>query len=159
MSTPAGGPYVPPYYPGGPAGASGKGMGAGKVLAIVIGGVLLFFLAVGGFILSVMSGLRNSDATRSAVHVAEGNPQVVAVTGTPLKAERLVSGHVNLDGSGGEATLTIPVSGPRGKGSLYSVEIRQGGVWTQQTLEFWPESDPNAAIRVVEPSTSVPTQP
>lgn len=129
-------------------------MGTGRILAIVLGLVLIVVLVLGGFTLWVFSGVRDSEATRVAVAAASRDRRVVALTGLPLATGRFVSGHFNVhSGGAGEATLTIPVSGPAGKGNVYAVETRVGGVWHPSTLEFWPATDPNRIVRMVEPGS------
>ena len=131
----------------------------GRIVGIVLGLVLVVVLVLGGFIFAVFSRVRDSDATRSAVAAASRDQRVTAITGMPLVTGRFVSGHFNGTGDGrGEATLTIPVSGPSGKGNVYAVETRTGGVWTPTTLEFWPAKNPNDIVRIVEPNSGTPVQ-
>ena len=123
----------------------------GRVVAIVLGLVLVVTLLVGGFVFWVFSLVRNSSATASAVAAAGRDQRVVAITGLPLKTGWFVSGHVNVQSDEGDATLTIPVSGPQGRGNIYAVERKGFAGWTPTTLEFWPAKDPNDIVRIVEP--------
>ena len=134
------------------SGSARPPMRTGRVVAIVLALLVVLLLVVGGFVFSVFSMLRNSSATASAVAAAGQNPRVVAITGLPLKTGYFVSGHVNVQtGSGGDATLTIPVSGPLGRGNVYAIERNGFAGWTPTTLEFWPASNPNDIVRIVEP--------
>lgn len=129
-------------------------MKTGRIVGIVLGLVLVVVLVLGGFVLAVFSRVRDSDATRSAVEAASRDGRIAAITGMPLVTGRFVSGHFNVTSNGrGEATLTIPVSGPNGRGNVYAVETRVGGVWQPTTLEFWPATNPNEIVRIVEPGS------
>lgn len=129
-------------------------MKTGRIVGIIVGLVFVVLLVLGGFIFAVFSRVRDSDATRSAVAAASRDARVEAITGMPLVTGRFVSGHFNVTGDGrGEATMTIPVSGPNGKGNVYAVETRTGGVWQPTTLEFWPATNPNEIVRIMEPSS------
>ena len=45
-----------------------------------------------------------------------------------------LSGKTNVNGASGEADLAIPVSGPKGKGTLYVVAAKSAGRWSYTTL-------------------------
>lgn len=157
-------PGVPPPPPQGPTGPGQPPYGTplpeyrparpGRVVSIILGLVLVSLLLLGGFILWVFSLVRNSSATATAVAAASRDGRVVAITGLPLKTGWFVSGHVNVQGEGGDATLTIPVSGPHGRGNIYAVERNGFAGWTPTTLEFWPAENPNAIVRIVEPGAA-----
>ena len=55
--------------------------------------------------------------------------------GEPVEAGLLVSGSVSIEGSSGEADLAIPISGPKGSGTVFVVGARQTGEWKLSTLE------------------------
>lgn len=149
-------PSVPPApaWSGQGSAATSPPTPTGRAVVIGLGLLLLLILIVGGFVVWVFSLVGNSPVTAEAVAMAARDRRVNGLTGLPLRRGRFVSGHVNLQADGtGDATLTIPVSGPQGKGNVYAVETRSGGVWTATTLEFWPAKDPNAIVRMVEPGS------
>ena len=55
--------------------------------------------------------------------------------GTPVTDGIFMSGQINTTGSTGNASLDIPISGPKGKGNLYVEATKSAGVWTYTTLE------------------------
>ena len=89
----------------------------------------------GAIVLLVFGALKSSEAYKTAVARAKANPQVIEALGTPIKEGMLLSGKTNVDGSSGEADLTIPLSGPKGKAKLYAIATKRAGRWTYSTLE------------------------
>ena len=97
--------------------------------------LVLFALFVGGIVMLVFGAMKSSDAYKTAVARARANPEVVAALGTPIDEGLFVSGKTNVEGSSGEADLTIPISGPKGKAKLYAIATKRAGQWTYTTLE------------------------
>ena len=97
--------------------------------------LLVVVLFVAGIVLIVFGAMKSSDAYKTAVARAKANPEVVAAIGTPIEEGMFVSGKTNVDGSSGEADLTIPISGPKGKAKIYAVATKRAGRWDYSTLE------------------------
>ena len=97
--------------------------------------VVLIVLFVAGIVLIVFGAMKSSDAYKTAVARAKANPEVVAAIGTPIEEGMFVSGKTNVDGSSGEANLTIPISGPKGNAKIYAVATKRAGRWNYSTLE------------------------
>jgi hypothetical protein len=96
--------------------------------------ILLFALlitAIAGFVFGMM---KSSPAYDMALRKASADQQVTAALGTPLKPGYFVSGNVNESGVSGHAELAIPVTGPKGEGTIYVVGDKQAGRWTYSTL-------------------------
>ena len=94
--------------------------------------VVVFFA---GIMLIVFGAMKSSDAYKTAVARAKANTEVVAALGTPIDEGMFVSGKTNVDGSSGEANLTIPISGPKGSAKIYAVATKRAGRWSYSTLE------------------------
>ena len=75
--------------------------------------VCIFFL--------VFSVLKSSDVYKTALARAKNNPRVVAALGDPIHDGLVPSGKTNVEGPSGEADLAIPISGPKGKATIYAV--------------------------------------
>ena len=78
--------------------------------------------------------MKTSGAYKDGLARAQTDPAVVAALGTPVKARFFVSGNVNASGTSGTADLTIPISGPKGKGKIYLVAHKYAGEWQFSTL-------------------------
>ena len=59
---------------------------------------------------------------------------IIEVLGSPITDGFLVSGNTNVNGASGEANLSIPVSGPKGKGTIYAAATKSLGRWNYSGL-------------------------
>ncbi len=95
--------------------------------------LLVVFVAV---LFTVITGsFRSSDVYKQAMTRAAASPDVRAEIGEPLHANWLLTGQLNVSGSSGNADLSIPVSGPGGKGVIRAVASKSGGVWRFACLQ------------------------
>ncbi len=99
----------------------------------MIAGFLVF---IGAIVLLVFGAMKSSDAYKGALAQARANPAVTEALGSPIKDGWFVSGKTNVDGSGGDANLAIPLSGPKAAGKLYVVATKTAGRWHYTTLEL-----------------------
>jgi hypothetical protein len=87
---------------------------------------VLFFVCIAFFVFSI---LKSSDVYKTAVARAKSNQRVVTALGTPIEEGMFVSGKTNVNGASGEADLGIPISGPKGKATIYAVATKSAGEW------------------------------
>ena len=97
---------------------------------LVLGGAFLAFL-----VLVVFGAMKQSDAYKMAVARAKADPRVTSALGTPIDEGWFMSGKTNVNGGSGDADLSIPISGPKGKGTIYAVATKSAGEWTYSKLE------------------------
>ena len=102
---------------------------------LVLGGAFVTFL-----VLVVFGALKQSDVYKIAVARAKGDSRVVAALGTPINEGWYLSGKTNVNGASGDADLSIPISGPNGKGTIYAVATKSAGEWTYSKLVVKIES-------------------
>ena len=112
-------------------------VGVGCLGTVILGGAF-----VAGIFFLVMGGIRSSDAYQQAMAKANASPEVVVRLGQPIKPGWMVSGSINVSGPTGDADLAIPVSGPKGKGTIYAVAKKSAGQWTFSRLEVEIEGQP-----------------
>jgi Cytochrome oxidase complex assembly protein 1 len=62
------------------------------------------------------------------------HPAVVEALGSPIKEGFFVSGSTNVNGAAGEANLAIPISGPKGKGTIYVKAGKSLGRWSYSDM-------------------------
>jgi len=105
------------------------------VPVLVVGCLLVLTLFVGGIFWGVMSIMRASYPYQLAVKRATESPAVATKIGKPLHLGWLITGNVNLSGPEGNASLSIPVSGPNGRGEIIVVGKKHGNHWNFETLE------------------------
>jgi hypothetical protein len=130
----------PAYEPGGtvPAGPPRRGWwGRNWFWVVPVGCLVPLVCCCGGPALigvGVMSGLKQSDPYKDAVARAKQSQAVQDALGTPLQEGWLVQGNLNVSDGSGTADLTIPLSGPKGSGSLHVVGTRAANQWTYSTM-------------------------
>lgn len=104
----------------------------------VLLGCVALVLLVGGFITFVLTvaegSLRSNDAYKQSVALAQANPEVQRVIGTPFHVARIISGQINVSGSSGQAHLVIPIVGSRGSGAIEASAFKGSGVWHFKSL-------------------------
>ena len=91
-------------------------------------------LLVACIVFLVFSVMKSSDAYKIAVARAKRDQRVVAALGTPIREGMFSSGKTNVNGSSGEADIGIPISGPKGKATIYAVATKSTGRWTFSKL-------------------------
>jgi hypothetical protein len=96
---------------------------------LVLGGALAAFI-----ILVVFGAMKQTDVYQTAVARAKADQRVTTALGTPIEEGWYLSGNTKVSGSSGEADLTIPISGPKGKGTIYAVATKSAGEWTYSKL-------------------------
>ena len=92
----------------------------------LIGLGVLFVVCIVFFVFSI---LKSSDAYKIAVARAKSDQRVVAALGTPIQEGLVPSGKTNVNGPSGEADIAIPISGPKGKATIYAVATKSAGQW------------------------------
>jgi hypothetical protein len=92
---------------------------------------LLF--CVGTFFL-VLTAFKSSDPYKIAVSRAKTDQRVIAAVGTPIHAGIFTTGNTSVQGASGQANLAIPISGPKGKGTIYAVATKSEDAWSFSKL-------------------------
>ena len=98
--------------------------------------IVIALCSAGAFWFGVTRLIVSSSVVKEAIGIAEKDPAVTALLGTPLKPGWMVRGNIQINNDSGHADATIPLVGPRGKGDLRIVAQRENGVWRYQTLSL-----------------------
>lgn len=113
---------------------------------IPLGFLTLLFLmaAFGAVTITIIStSFRGSDVYKQAMAQAAANSQVRDQIGEPIQSGWFIFGELKLGGSTGRANFSIPVSGPRGKGRIQVVALKNG-VWEFSCLLVHVEGQPGS---------------
>lgn len=101
-------------------------------------GCLVVFLAIvaviGLIVISVFSVMKQAEPYRFAMNAAKQNAELREAIGTPIKESFFLSGNTNVNGASGESSLAIPVSGPKGKATVYVEAKKEAGIWEYQKV-------------------------
>jgi hypothetical protein len=95
---------------------------------------MLFVVFVGSIVLIVFSAVKSTDVYKDALTRAKAHPAVIEALGSPVTEGFLLSGNTNVNGASGEANLSVPVSGPKGKGTIYVAATKSLGRWNYSGL-------------------------
>lgn len=101
---------------------------------IIIGSLAVFIGFIGSIFAIVFGAMKSSGAYKDAVTAAHADARVVDALGSPLKEGIFISGNINLNNSSGNANLSIPISGPKGKGTIHVVASKTNGAWNFSNL-------------------------
>jgi|HubBroStandDraft_3_1064219.scaffolds.fasta_scaffold652745_1 hypothetical protein len=98
-------------------------------LATCISGAIVAFVIA--FIVT-----SSSEVTSNAFRMAERNRLLTERLGSPLHKGWFVLGNIETTPTSGRAELAIPVSGPKGSGTLYVEAHKQAGLWKVDSLQL-----------------------
>lgn len=90
--------------------------------------------------------MKSSDAYKLTISTAQASPCIVSSLGSPVEPGWIVTGGIQESDNGGSANLSIPVSGPKGKGSLDVRAKKLGGSWRIDSLVFTDGASPLSII-------------
>ena len=95
---------------------------------------VLFVAFIASVVLIVFSAVKSTDVYKDALTRAKAHPAVIEALGSPITEGFLVSGNTNVNGASGESNLSIPISGPKGKGTIYVAATKSLGRWNYSGL-------------------------
>jgi hypothetical protein len=104
----------------------------------------------------VFGAMKSSDAYKTALARAKADPRIVSALGSPITDGYFVSGKTNVNGSSGQADMTVPISGPKGKGTIYFVASKFAGEWTFSKLMVEVADTGQRIDLIQDPQTTVP---
>jgi hypothetical protein len=119
-------------------------------MLLLVGGFVFFIIAV------VFGAMKSSDAYKMALAKAKADPRVVSALGSPIEDGFFATGKTNVSGTSGQADMTVPLSGPKGKGTLYFVASKFAGQWTFSKLMVEIANNGERIDLVGDPATTAP---
>ena len=116
-----------------------------------------FIFVIFGTVFGVVFGaMKSSDAYKDALAKAKADPRVVSALGSPITDGFFVSGKTNVSGTSGHADMTVPISGPKGKGTIYFVASKFAGKWTFSKLMVEIAKTGQRIDLIEDPATTAP---
>ena len=88
----------------------------------------------------VFGVIKSSDGYQTALKRAKQDDRVTAALGSPIKDGLVPSGKTSVNGASGDANLEIPISGPKGKATIYAVGTKSEGKWEFSKLTVQVEN-------------------
>jgi hypothetical protein len=109
-----------------------------KKWAVPVGCLVAIVVIVGifgGVFLIAFSAFKYSGVYVESLKQAHANPVVIQALGEPIEEGFFVFGSIHVNGPSGEADIAIPISGPKGSGTIYAVATKSAGIWHFEVLE------------------------
>lgn len=103
----------------------------GKLLAAAFLCMILFVAGIGTLL---MAAMRGSDVAKEAVARSQANALVTQRLGAPISEGWFVGGSINVSPGSGDADLSVPISGPKGKGTVYVKAQKSAGAWAYSLM-------------------------
>lgn len=105
--------------------------------------LVLLFAVFGGVVATIVTtSFRSSDVYKQALAKAVQNTEVRGQLGEPILPAWLITGELHVNGSSGNANISIPISGPRGRGLIRAVAIKSSGIWRFTYLQVSVNGQP-----------------
>src|ERR1700676_4685873 len=102
-----------------------------KLLAAVFVCGLVFVV---GIVALIMATMGSSDVATEAFARAQSNTLVAERLGAPISEGWFVGGSINVSPGSGDADLSVPISGPKGKGTVYVKAQKSAGAWAYSLM-------------------------
>lgn len=117
-----------------------KFVGCGCLALFVIGA-----LGFGGMFYGFSKLMRNNDPFRDSIAAVQANPAAIAALGEPITPGFLMNGNISFNNDSGSVDFKIPVSGPKGKGSIHVQGSKADGhsPWVYSTWELTVKGQPD----------------
>jgi hypothetical protein len=128
-----------------------------------------------GIVAVIMGAMRSSDVAKESFARAQSNTLVAQRLGTPISEGWFVGGSINVSPASGDADLSVPISGPKGKGTVYVTAQKSAGTWaysvmqaaiegSNERIDLLPhgvasEPPPNPSTPAAQAAAEVPAQP
>ncbi|QOG01897.1 cytochrome c oxidase assembly factor Coa1 family protein [Flavobacterium sp. MDT1-60] len=101
-----------------------------------LGLLVLFGLFIAGIFFGVTSMMKDSDAYKGAMTIAQHDKLVNDRLGTPIESDGMVSGNISINNDTGNCDLQIPIKGSKGKGTVFVVAEKKGK-WEYSELSVY----------------------
>ena len=79
--------------------------------------------------------MRSSDVAKETLARAQANSLVTQRLGTPISEGWFVGGSINVSPGSGDADLSVPIAGPKGKGTVYVRAQKSSGTWAYGLMQ------------------------
>lgn len=100
-------------------------------------GVLIFCAGcIAAFFFLIFGTLKSSTPYQQALTKVRASPAAQQALGTPIQDGWIVTGSIEESGNSGTATFSIPVSGPKGSGTVNMTAVKSFSGWRITKLEL-----------------------
>ncbi|MEO0525848.1 MAG: cytochrome c oxidase assembly factor Coa1 family protein [Bacteroidota bacterium] len=104
---------------------------AGGCLSLIL--VLVFF--IGYLVYGVSNIFSGSEPYEYAFEKINNDEQIVGLLGAPIEKDGMVKGSINWNNGEKKADMEIPITGPKGTGTLYINASGNGDGWIYHEIK------------------------
>ncbi|MFK5921364.1 MAG: cytochrome c oxidase assembly factor Coa1 family protein [Verrucomicrobiota bacterium] len=108
-----------------------KYIGCGCLSLVVVGVIGMVVVGLG-----IGKALKSNAPYKDSIVAVQANQVAIEALGEPIKPGFMLSGSINVENDGGNVTFSIPVSGPKGSGTITVKGTKAGGVWSYDTWQL-----------------------
>ena len=119
-------------------------------LAVAGAVVVMAFLLFGAIGYGINSMFTGTDVYKLSMALVKSDRSVQLAVGERIETGWLTTGNVTLIGSGGNAELSIPISGALNSATVHSRATRAGGVWKIESLTVQVKGDAAPIVLIDE---------
>ena len=87
---------------------------------------------------TIFGSIKSSEPYVHALQAAGANARVAAILGGSPNPGTFPSGSIHLNNDDGTADLSIPVSGPKGSGTIHVIATKSADKWKYSSVTFQP---------------------
>ncbi len=98
--------------------------------------IVLFVVFMGSIFFGVTSMLEDSAPYQYALEKINKDEEIVATMGSPIEKDGMIQGNIQWTNGKKSAKLSIPVSGPKGKGTLYIDASGEEDEWVYHEIRL-----------------------
>ncbi len=96
--------------------------------------IVIVIIGIGGVIYKVADSIKESEPYTHAYAEAVANERVVEYLGTPIETDGMGNTNYKYSNGNTSASLTIPISGPKGKGEIIVIGNKFENEWQYDEL-------------------------
>lgn len=98
--------------------------------------IIIFIIFIGSIFYGVTSALEESQPYEYALEKINQDDEIIDELGSPIEKDGIISANYNYNNGKKTAKLSIPVSGPKGSGTLFVEASGEGDNWTYHVIRI-----------------------
>jgi hypothetical protein len=102
--------------------------------------IALFVVFIVVIFFTVTSMMKKSTPYIESYQTATTNSYVIDRLGEPIEQEGIVQGNISITNNNGEASIFIPLKGPKGTGTIHVIANKYNGTWSYDKMSISIES-------------------
>lgn len=97
--------------------------------------IIILIIAVGSLFFGVTKILTDSQPYEYAFELINKDEYTLELLGSPIEKDGMVQGDFKWSNGNKRAKMTIPIAGPKGKGTLFIDAVAEGDTWNYREIK------------------------